>query len=427
MKERKRESFLKRIFSSLGPGFITGASDDDPSGITTYAQTGAQFGFSQLWMAPFSFPFMTVIQEMCGRIGLVTGKGLSGVIKQHYSKTVLYVAVTLLFVANTINIGANLGAMAASAQLLVDIPFEYLLFFIALLTLSLEIFVSYPAYARILKYFTLSLFAYVITALVIKQDWNAIIISAIVPTIVWSREYILNIVAILGTTISPYLFFWQADEEVEEEIERHQIKAIGVGKPKIDGGDISTMRMDTIVGMFFSNLVMFFIMITAASTLGVNGIRSIETADQAASALRPIAGDFAFLLFALGIIGTGLLAVPILAGSASYAVSEAMNWKAGLSKKFNQAHCFYCVIMVATLVGMLVNFLPIKPFTMLYYTAILNGLCAPPLLVLIMLIGNNKKILGKYTNSRFSNVMGWFITGLMSIAALVLVYTLLAS
>ena len=415
---------LKRFFKLLGPGFITGASDDDPSGIATYSQTGAQFGYTQLWTALFTFPFMVVAQEMCGRIGLVTGNGLSGVLRKHYAKPILYTAVVIVLIANTINIGADLGAMAASAQLLLPVRFEILLLFMTAITLVLEIFVSYPTYAKILKYLTLSLFAYIFTVFIVKQDWNKIVISTFVPTLSFGKDYIMNIVALLGTTISPYLFFWQADEEVEEEIEHNKLKRIGFGKPHIGLADIKEMRVDTLIGMFFSNLVTFFIIATTASTLFTHGVTHIETADQAAKALKPFAGDLAYLVFALGVIGTGLLAVPILAGSASYAIAEAFNWKSGLYRKFNQAHGFYGVIAISTTIGLLVNFTPIKPFQMLYYTAILNGICAPPLLLLILLIANNKNIMGKYTNSRFSNIFGITITVIMAIAAVSLLVNL---
>jgi NRAMP (natural resistance-associated macrophage protein)-like metal ion transporter len=421
----KKTSKFKKLLKVIGPGFITGASDDDPSGIATYSQTGAQFGYRQLWAALFSYPFMVAIQEMCGRIGLVTGQGLAGVIKSNYSKKILYFSVLLLLVANTINIGADLGAMASSAQLLLGIPFAVWLIVMTIATLLLEIFVPYPTYAKFLKYLTFSLLAYIVVVFIVKQDWNAIAISTFLPSISWDKSYLLNIVAILGTTISPYLFFWQADEEVEEEIEHHKLEAIGVGTPKINKNDIKSMRLDTVVGMFFSNLVMFFIIATSASTLGANGILKIETADQAAQALRPLAGDFAYVLFALGIIGTGFLAVPILAGSASYALSESFNWKAGLSKKFRDAHGFYGVITLATLVGLLVNFTPIKPFQMLYYTAVLNGICAPPLIVIILLIANNKKIMGKYTNNKLSNFLGIAIAVIMGIAAIGMLYSMI--
>ncbi len=403
---------------AVGPGFITGAADDDPSGIATYSQTGVLFGYSQLWVALFSYPFMTAVQEMCGRIGIVTGKGLSGVIKKYYSRKTLAAAVSILLIANIINIGADLGAMAASLGLLLPVPFPTLLFAIAALTLLLEIFVPYPAYARFLKYLTLSLLAYVATAFIVHQDWRLIAHATFVPHIVLSRDYILNIAAFLGTTISPYLFFWQADEEVEEEIVRHELRGMGKGTPKIKPTDLEELRIDTSLGMLFSNLITFFIIVTVASTLGAAGVASVATAADAASALRPLAGDFAFLLFALGIVGTGLLAVPVLAGSAAYAVAEAFGWREGLGKRFGQARGFYGVIALATLLGLGVSFAGIAPMTMLYWAAMLNGVLAPPLIVIILLIGNNKKIMGEHVNSRISNILGWAIAALMGAVAL---------
>jgi len=411
---------IKDFFNRLGPGFITGASDDDPSGIGTYSQTGAQFGFSQLWTAFFSFPFMTVIQEMCGRIGLVTGKGLSGVIKRHYSKKILYPAVFVLLLANTANIGADLGAMASSGQLLWGANFIFWLIGITLISLVLQVFVPYKIYARVLKYFTFSLLAYIASAFVVKSDWGQALRSTFIPSFSLTKDYLLNIVAILGTTISPYLFFWQASEEVEEEVEKHELRSMGAGIPKFSEADIKNLRIDTTIGMFFSNIVMFFIILTTASTLGAHGIHNIQTANQAAEALRPLAGDLSYFLFSMGIIGTGLLAVPVLAGSVSYAISEAFGWKEGLYLKFGRAHGFYGVIAIATLVGLLINFTPIQPFRLLYYTAVLNGICAPPLLVLIMLIANNKKIMGEHTNSKLSNILGWTITAIMSVSAIIL-------
>lgn len=411
---------IKKFLSLLGPGFITGASDDDPSGIGTYSQTGAQFGYQQLWLALFTTPFMSVVQEMCGRIGMVTGKGLSGVIRRHYSRSILYSAVALLFIANTINIGADLGAMAAAAQLILDIPFAALLITMTAGTLLLEVFVSYKVYSKILKYLTFSLLTYILVAFAVQQDWVQALSATLIPSISLSKEYILNIVAVLGATISPYLFFWQSDEEVEEEVEAGKLRSMGRGIPKITSKDIREMRLDTVVGMIFSNLIMFFIILTAASTLHKSGITHIETADQAAQALRPVAGNFAYLLFALGVVGTGLLAVPILAGSASYALSEAFGWREGLYRKFSQAHGFYGVITIATLIGLLVNFSPIKPFQMLYYSAVVNGIVAPPLLILILLISNNKKVMGSHTNSIFSNVFGLVIAGVMFAAAIAL-------
>lgn len=416
---KKFKFFLKK----LGPGLITGASDDDPSGIATYSQTGAQFGYTQLWTALFTFPFMTVIQEMCGRIGLVTGRGLAKVIKEEFASPIVYGAVILLCAANTINIGADLGAMAMAGQLISGWSMLIWLAIVTIVTLGLQIFFSYKSYARFLKYLTLSLFAYVAAVFVINQDWLAILSSTFIPYISFSKSYLLNIVAILGTTISPYLFFWQSDEEVEEQSLHHKLQGHG-RTPRLSFGDLKTLRLDTTIGMLFSNLVMFCIIATTASTLGAQGITTIETADQAAAALRPLAGELGFLLFSLGIIGTGLLAVPILAASASYALAEVCNWKSGLNKKFSQAKLFYGVIIAATLVGVLVNFLPIRPFQMLYFSAILNGLCAPPLMILIMLIGGRKKVMGSYTNSSLTAKLGWIITGIMSLAAIGLVWAL---
>lgn len=414
---------FKKLWKSLGPGFITGASDDDPSGIATYSQTGAQFGYGQLWTALFSLPFMIVIQEMCGRIGMVTGRGLAGVIRAHYSRKILYLSVFLLLATNTINIGANLGAMAASLQLVINLPFIFWLLLITAITLFLEIFVAYRVYARYLKWLALSLLSYFVTALLVKQDWSAVLYSTFIPAFNLSRDYLLNIVAFLGATISPYLFFWQASNEVEEEVESGKLQMMGRGVPKINKGDITAMRADTIMGMVFSNLGAFFIMLTVAGTLYQAGIHNIGTAAQAAEALRPLAGNFAFILFALGIVGVGLLGVPVLAGSASYAVSEAFGWKSGLYRKLKQAHGFYGVITIATIVGLLINFLNIPPFKMLYYTAALNGLIAPILMVMILLIGNNKKVMGSHTNSTFSNLLGWLITLVMFASGVALLYT----
>lgn len=412
---------IKNFFKRLGPGFITGASDDDPSGIATYSQTGAVFGYKQLWTTFFVFPFMVVVQEICGRIGMVTGKGLAGVIKINYPKRILFTTVFILFFANTVNIGANLGAMAASLELLINLPFIFWLIVVTILIVVLEVFISYKTYAKFLKLLTLSLFAYIITAFLVKQDWPQILKNISIPYFSFDRSYLLNIVAILGTTISPYLFFWQAGEEVEEEVEHHKLRMMGKGSPRISKKDIREMRWDTTLGMLFSQIVTFFIIITTASTLNKNEIFNIQTADQAALALRPLAGEFTYLIFAIGIVGTGLLAVPILAGSASYAISESFGWKEGLYRKFGQAKGFYEVIIIATLVGVLINLTPIKPFQMLYYTAVLNGIAAPILLVMIMLIANNKKIMGNHTNSKFSNIFGWGITFVMLTASITLI------
>jgi len=307
---------------------------------------------------------------------------------------------------------------------LIGVRFEILLLVMTAVSLLLEVFVTYDVYSRYLKYLTLSLFAYIITAFIIAQPWTTIAYRTFVPQFEFSSDYLMNIVAILGTTISPYLFFWQADEEVEEEVKEGRLKAMGVGKPKFSMADIQEMRLDTFIGMAFSNIVMFFIIVTAASALAARGVTNVETAADAAEALRPLAGNFAFGLFAIGIIGTGLLALPILAGSAAYALAESFKWKEGLYLKFNQAHGFYGAISIATVLGLIINFVNIPPFKMLYYTAILNGIAAPPILVLILLISNNSIIMGRHTNSRAANVVGWTITVIMGAAAVLLLVTL---
>lgn len=416
---------LKKFIKGLGPGFITGASGDDPAGIATYSQTGALFGYQQLWTAPFSFPFMTAVQEMSGRIGIVTGRGLAALIRTHYPRPILWGVISILLLTNTFTIGANLGAMASSARLIVDIPFVVLLLSMTGFTVVMQLFVPYRIYVQFLKYLAFSLLAYIFVVFMVKQDWAAIAVATVVPTISMSREYLLNIVAILGTTISPYLFFWQASEEVEEEIKNHKLQRMNWGRPHINMRDIKKMRRDTVLGMFISNFVMFFIIVAAASTLGAAGIHNIQTADQAAEALRPFAGELASVLFALGIVGTGLLAIPILAGSVSYAIAEMFRWREGLYLKVQKARGFYGVITVATVVGLLINFSPIPPFRLLYFTAVLNGFAAPPMIFLMLLISNNPKIMGRHTNSRLSNVLGGGITIIMASAALMLATSLL--
>ncbi|HEX3999863.1 MAG TPA: divalent metal cation transporter [Pirellulales bacterium] len=411
---------VRKLIKILGPGFITGSADDDPSGIGTYSQTGAQFGYSQLWTMLFALPFMIAIQEMCGRIGMVSGRGLAGVIKKHYSRKILYIAVSLLLVANAVNIGADLGAMGAAAQLIAGGSLAVWIFGITFITLLLEVFVSYHTYARVLKYFTLSLLAYVLTMFVVRHPWGEMIRSTLVPQVSLSKDYLLNIVAIIGTTISPYLFFWQANQEVEEAIDQKRLKSMERGKPRFDERNIRRGRQDTAIGMTFSNVIAFFIIATTASTLGKHGITSIDTAAQAAEALRPLAGHYASIIFALGIVGTGLLAVPVLAGSASYAIAEAAGWKAGLYKTFFQAHGFYGIITLATLLGLMVNFTAIPPFKMLYYTAVLNGIAAPPLMIFILLVANNRDVMGKYCNGRLGNILGVSITAVMTICSIAL-------
>ena len=418
-------SKLKKYFKKFGPGIITGASDDDPSGIVTYSQTGAMFGFQQLWLTPISCLFAIAIQEMCGRIGMVTGKGLTGILKENYPKGVSYTAISLLFIANTINIGADLGAMAAVAQMVLGMPFIFWILFMTALTLILEIFLDYKHYSKFLLVLTLSLFAYYVTAFMVQQDWMVILRHTFVPAFDFSEEYMLNLVAFLGTTISPYLFFWQADEEVEKEIVEHKIKGIGMGKPSINDKDVKGMKVDTAFGMIFTTVSAFMIVVTTAGTLHASGITTISTATEAAQALRPLAGDFAYWLFALGIIGTGLLGVPVLAGASSYAVSEFIGWETGLGKKLKEAHGFYGVITIATLIGLTINFIGIDPMRALYYSAAINGLMSPPLMLLILFIGNNKKVMGKYTNRIMGNIIGGVATLVMAIIGVLLIRYLL--
>ncbi len=423
-KELRQNGWQGRVLvylKSLGPGLITGASDDDPSGIGTYSQTGAQFGYAQLWMAIFTFPLMTAVQEMCARIALHTGRGLADIIREYYPKAILYISVLLLFIANTINIGADLGAMADSGQSLLSIPFWIWLVAFTLLIIVLQIFVSYKQYARLLRFLTFSLFAYVLVAFVVSQEWRQVLYSTIIPTIQFTKDYMLNLVAVLGTTISPYLFFWQAAQEVEEEIDSG--KTTKDTRKGVSRTELKWMRTDVMSGMLVSNLVMWFIIITTASTLFRSGINDIDSASKAAQALRPIAGRFASVLFAAGIVGTGLLAVPILAGSSAYAIAETLRWREGLYLKLRQAWGFYGVIAFSTILGAAMNFVGINPIKALYYTAVINGLVAPPLLWLIMLIGNNRKIMEDKVNGRMSNILGWFTTIAMTTAAVALLWS----
>jgi Mn2+/Fe2+ NRAMP family transporter len=381
------------------------------------------FGYAQLWLALFATPFMIAVQEMCGRIGLVTGKGLGTVLRENYSKKILWGAVALLAVANTVNIGADLGAMASATQMITKFPFVWALIFLTTISLGLQIAVPYPRYAPFLKILAFSLLAYVVTVFLVPQDWTAIARSTLMPTIgLLDTQHLMNIVAILGTTISPYLFFWQADEEVEEEISRGWLSKFGswIRKEPVGKAEIRSMRQDTVTGMIFSNLIMFFIIATAASTLAKAGITQIDTAEQAAKALMPLAGNFAGVIFAIGIIGTGLLVVPILAGSTAYALAEAWGWNEGLSLPFRNAKAFYGVISVSMVIGALLNFAGIAPFRLLYLTAVLNGVMAPPLIVLIVLMAGNKKIMGASTSGKLSETFGWATAVLMGGAAIAL-------
>jgi NRAMP (natural resistance-associated macrophage protein)-like metal ion transporter len=413
----------KEYWHTLGPGLTTGASDDDPSGIATYSQTGAQYGFQLLWLAAFTFPLMSIVQEICARIGLVTGRGLAGNIRAHFSRKVLYVSALLLFAANAFNIGADLGAMAAGVQLLFPKwSFAALVIGFSILMLGLQIFTPYERYARYLKWLAMVLFAYIFSALAANLQWGTILQHAVVPSITFSKDQLLLICAILGTTISPYLFFWQTSQEVEDEIAKGQTTL--QSRRGSNAKEIGSMRKDVWSGMLLSNIVMFFIIATTGGVLFSHGITNITTSAQAAEALRPFAGDVTYLLFAVGIVGTGMLAIPVLAGSSSYAVVESIHKPGSLSKKLKQAYAFYGVIIISMLVGLSMNFIGINPIKALVYSAVANGLVAPVVLTLIMLISGNKKIMGEWVNGRWSKIFGWLITLLMVVAGVAAIYSL---
>ncbi|HAE36740.1 MAG: Natural resistance-associated macrophage protein [Candidatus Nomurabacteria bacterium GW2011_GWF2_35_66] len=404
--------YLKKI----GPGVITGAADDDPSGITTYSQTGAQYGTGLLWMALWIYPLVSTVQEMCARIAMVTGRGLASNIKRNFPKKILYICTILLFFANTLNIGADLGAMAKAVQLLAPkASFVFLVIFTGIAGLLLEIIVPYRIYTKYLKWLVIAVFSYIVTGLIIHMDWSLLLRDGIIPHITFSKTQILLITGILGTTISPYLFFWQTSEEIEEEI--MDGKKTLASRKGTTHSEIKEMRMDIWVGMFLSNLVMFFIIAVCANTLFVNGITNIETAADAALALKPLAGSFATLLFAIGIIGTGLLAIPVLAGSTAYAITESFGWKEGLYRKWKTAHAFYGVIAVSIIIGIILNFIGIDPIKALLYSAIANGIVAPVILVFIVKISSSQKIMGEFKNKPITKTLGWIATILMSITA----------
>lgn len=413
---KKSEQDFKDYIKSLGPGLITGASDDDPSGIATYSQAGAGFGLSTLWTAWITFPLMACIQEMCARIGMVTCSGLTNVIKKHYSKKLLYVMLLLSFPAITLNIGADIAGMGAVSHLLIpavpsfafSIAFTFLLMYVI-------IQYSYKKLAAILKWLCLVLFLYFIVPFLVTKNWGAVLKNTFIPTFHFDRDFCEILVAILGTTISPYLFFWQANMEAENQ-NNGGVHII------VDKLSIRKMRSDIITGMFFSNLVMFFIILTTGIVLFNAGIHHIDTVEQAAQALKPLAGNLSYLLFAVGVIGTGLLSIPVLAGSLSYILSETFDWEEGLDKKFSEAKGFYVTIIISLLIGLFINLTKITPFQALFVTAIVYGITAPVLIGVILHISNNKKIMGDETNGKFSNFLGILTFVLMSTAAVALIY-----
>jgi NRAMP (natural resistance-associated macrophage protein)-like metal ion transporter len=406
---KKKKGFLK-FLTLLGPGLTTGAADDDPSGIATYSQTGAQFGYGQLWTALYMLPFMTAVQEACARIGLVSGKGISAVIRENYSKTVLYSAVALVVIANTINIGADIGAMASAAQLLIPVPFVIITLFFTTLILLLEIFTNYKVYSKILKWLSVALLSYPITVFIVHQDWSTVLKASVIPHFEFNFQFFFIITGVLGTTITPYMFFWEASQEVEEN---KNLKLDNDGRHKVTPKHIKDMRIDNNVGMLISEFTTWCIILVGASVLHASGVKNINTAADAAKAIEPLVHSFphsgylAKLIFSIGIIGLGLLAVPVLSGSAAYAVCEAFSWRASLNFKLKKARSFYAVIIVSTLIGLTINFVGIDPVKALVFAAVLNGVAAVPLLFLIARIARSETVMGEFKSGQLSNILLW--------------------
>jgi NRAMP (natural resistance-associated macrophage protein)-like metal ion transporter len=425
LKDKPVKKKLK-LWKALGPGFVTGASDDDPSGIATYSQAGAAFGLATLWTAIITFPLMAAIQGMCARIGIVTSSGLAKTLKQHYSKALLYGFVLISFPAIILNIGADIAGMGAVANMLCpsvnSIIFSFV--FVALLIICL-IYFPYRKIADVLKWLCLTLMLYIIVPFLVKQDGWAILKATFLPQIKWDKSYIAILVAILGTTISPYLFFWQASMEEEEQAAKN--KAVMIDKTVVvvaSKKDITDMRFDVNIGMFFSNLVMYFIILATGSVLFRGGITNINTVQDAAMALKPLAGNSAYLLFAIGVIGTGFLAIPVLAGSVSYMLAETFGWKEGLNKKWHEAKGFYLILGISIVIGFVINLVGINPIKALIFTAVVYGVTAPVLIAIILHICNNKKIMGEFTNKPLSNILGWITLILMAVAAIALFLTM---
>jgi len=417
---------VKNLLKKIGPGFVTGAADDDPSGIATYSIAGAKYGYKLNWTMLFLWPAMVSIQEMCARVGMVSGKGLASIIKKYYSKRMLVLATSLLAVANIINIGADLGIMAASMQMLFDFNYFYWLAVMAIFIVWMQIIVPYKKYVKYLQGLSFILIVYLITAFIAKQNFNDLVWDTFVPQIEINLEFLMVIIGLMGTTISPYLFFWQSAQEVEEEIATGKIKDFNC-HPKVVRRDIKKMEFDTKAGMLFSNIIAIAIMVTTAGTLHANGILSIDTPQQAAMALKPLAGNFAYILFAVGIIGIGWQSIPVLAGSLAYAVSEAFGLKEGLSKKFSQAKVFYIIIGVATGVGFLINLLGINVMKALYYAAIINGVASVPLIAIIIKISDDKRVVGEFktkTKHRWAALITLFF---MTMAVLVMLWQIVVN
>lgn len=418
-----RNTGPKAFLRKLGPGLVTGAADDDPSGIATYSQAGAAFGYGLLWTALISLPLMIAVQLMCARVGVVAKSGLATALREHYSRTLLWFACMLLIIANTLNIAADLGGMAAAAELLTGIPRVIMVPFFAALILALLILASYESMARVLKWFALALFAYVIAAVLAHPSIIGVLKGTFLPSIRWDGQYLMTFVAILGTTISPYLFFWQASQvaEQEEHVRARFPMRRRRGEMRRTGRELKDAAVDTESGMFVSQVIMFFIILTAGATLHQAGITDVQSADQAAIALRPLAGPLAYWLFALGIVGTGMLGVPVLAGSAAYAIAEAGAFKGGMDEKPDGARVFYGVMVIAMLMGTVLALTRLNAMKMLVWSAVMNGVLAPPLIVIILLVCNNEKIMGRYKNGWVLNVFGWTAAALMGAAAVAMI------
>lgn len=417
-KQVQEESWLKK----LGPGLITGAADDDPSGIATYSQAGAQFGYNMLWTVLITYPLMVGIQVVSARIGRVSGHGLATNIRRYYPTWLLYSIVGLLLTANTINIAADVTAMGAALQLIVGGPAQVYAVGFGVMSLLLQIFIPYRNYVRILKWLTLALLAYVATAFVVHIPWSHVLAHAIAPQLSWKPEYITTVVAVFGTTISPYLFFWQASQEVEDQLADPQSRPL-IKAPEQAKANLRRIQLDTYIGMGFSNLVAFFIILTTAVTFNLHGVTDIQTSAQAAQALRPIAGEFAFLLFGMGIIGTGLLAIPVLAGSSAYAMAGAFKWKNSLEHKPMKAKRFYGIIAVSTLIGIALGFTSIDPIKALYWSAVINGVISVPIMAVMMLMAVRADIMGKFVISQQLKVLGWLATSMMALAVGAMLWT----
>jgi NRAMP (natural resistance-associated macrophage protein)-like metal ion transporter len=418
----QRHTAPKGLLSQLGPGLITGASDDDPSGIATYSQAGAQFGYAMCWVMLFCFPLMAAIQEISARIGRVTGQGIAGNIRAHYSPWLLRAIVGLLLGANIINLGADLGAMAAALKLLVGGPTGLYVVCFAVGSALLEVFVSYERYVSILKWTSFVLLAYVAVALVVHVPWGMVLYRTFVPNFSMSSDYVVTVVAVLGTTITPYCFFWQSSQEAQDERLDPSTHAL-IAAPREAPAQISRMRLDTYVGMGYSNLIALFIIVSTAATLNAHGVTNIQTSAQAAEALRPIAGVFTFALFAFGIIGIGLLSVPVLAGSGAYALGEALGWTTGLDRKPLDAKAFYGTIAVSTLIGVLINFVGLDPIKALFWSAVINGVVAAPLMAIIMLMAMRQDVMGAFVLPPALRAIGWLCTGTMTVAVVLMFAT----